>query len=64
MRIRDHQLHPAQAAAGELAQELGPDRFGFRAADLRPQHLAPTIGVDARRDNGRDRDDAAAAAHL
>jgi hypothetical protein len=30
MGIRDHQLDPAQAAAGELAQELGPNRFGYR----------------------------------
>src|SRR5690606_30476078 len=64
MRVGDDELHPAQSAPGELAQELGPDWFGLRGADLHAQHLATTVGVDADRDDDGDRDDASAAAHL
>ncbi len=64
MGVRDHQLDAAQAAAGELAQELGPEGLGLRGADVQPEHLAPAVTVDADRDDGRDRDDAAGFAHL
>ena len=33
MGIRDHQLHAAQAAPGQLAQKLGPEGLGFGGAD-------------------------------
>jgi hypothetical protein len=59
MRVRDHQLDAAQAAASELAQELGPEGLGLRGADVQPEHLAAAITVDTDRDDGRDRDDAA-----
>ncbi len=64
MGIGDDELDAAQAAAGQLAQELRPDRLGLRGADLHAQHLAPAVRVDAQSDNDGDRDDAAAAAHL
>jgi hypothetical protein len=44
--IRDHQLHAAQTAAGQLAQKLGPDRLGLGGPDFQPQNLAPTVCVD------------------
>ena len=39
--VGDHQLDAAQTAARELPEELGPDRFGLRGADLHAQHLTP-----------------------
>ncbi len=64
MGIRDDQLDATQAAPGQLAQELGPEGLGLRGADLHAQHLAPAVAIDADRDDHRDRDDAAVAAHL
>ena len=60
--VGDHQLHAAQAAPGEAAQELGPEGLGLRRADRHAQHLAPALVVD--RDGDRDRDDASGLAHL
>jgi hypothetical protein len=62
--VRHHQLAAAQAAAGELAQELGPNRFGLGHADLHAENLAPAVAVEANRDHDGDRDDAAAATKL
>ena len=62
--VGDHQLDAAQAAAGELAQEVGPERLGLGGADVHAEHLAPAVGVDADRDDHRDRDDAPVLAHL
>jgi len=62
MGIGDHKLHAAQAAPRQLAQELRPDRLGFRGADLHAQHLAPAVGIDAHGDDDGDRDDAPATA--
>jgi len=64
MGVGDDQLHAAQAAMGELAQELSPDRLGLRGANLHAQHLAPAVGVDADRDDDGDGDDAPTAADL
>ena len=53
MRVRDHQLHPAQAPARQLAQEGGPEGFGLRGADVHAQHsrrpslLTPTAIITA-----------------
>ena len=47
VRVRDHQLHAAQAATCQLAQEFGPDRLGlgcpyFHAQNLtRPSEFTP-----------------------
>ena len=62
MGVGDDQLDAAQTAAGELAQELGPDRLGLRGADLHAENLAAAFGVDADGDDDRDRDNAPAAA--
>ena len=64
MGVGDDQLDAAQAAARELAQELGPERLGLGRADVHAEHLAPAVAVDADRDDHRDRDDAAVLAHL
>ena len=39
------------AAAGERAQELGPEGFGLGGADCYAEHLAPAIAVDGNRDD-------------
>ena len=62
--VGDDELDAAQAAAPQLAQELGPEGLGFGGADVHAEHLAPPVGVDADRDDHGDRDDAAVAAHL
>ena len=64
MGIGDDELDATQAATGQLAQELRPDRFGFRGADLQAQNLAPAGRIDGNGDDRGDRDDAAAAAYL
>ena len=43
VRVGDDQLHAAQAAAGELAQELGPERLGFGGPIVHAEHLAPAV---------------------
>ena len=58
------QLDAAQAAAGQLAQELGPEGLGLGGADVHAQHFAPAVAVDADGDDDGDRDDAAVLADL
>ena len=64
MRVGDHQLDTAQAAAGETAQELGPEGLGLRWADVQAQHLTAAVGVGPDRHDHRDRDDPAGLADL
>ena len=64
MRIRDHQLDPAQTTPGERAQKVRPERLGLRGADRHAQHLAPTVTVNRDRDNHCHRDDATVGADL
>ena len=54
MGVRDHQLDAAQAAPGELAQELGPEGLGLRrrrssmpSTSRRPSPLTPTAMITA-----------------
>src|SRR5512144_551347 len=54
MGVGDHQLDPAQAAAGELAQEARPEGLGLRRADIYPQNLAPAVRVNADRNDDGD----------
>ena len=56
--VGDHQLHAAQPAPGQRAQELGPEGLGLRGTDRHAEHLAPALVVD------RNRDDAPGLAHL
>jgi hypothetical protein len=37
----------AQAAAGELAKERGPENLSIRPADVPAEHLAPAIAATA-----------------
>src|SRR5437667_6872847 len=64
MRVRDHQLDPAQAASGERAQKARPERLDLRGADRHAQHLASTITVDGDRDDHCHRDDATIGTNL
>ncbi len=64
MRVRDHQLDPAQPPARELAQELRPEGFGLGGPDVQTQNLAATVAVDADGDDRSDRDDPVVLAHF
>ena len=64
VRIGDHQLHAAQAAANHALEEGRPERLGFRRTDVQPNDLALAIGVGGDGDYRRDRDDAATLALL
>jgi hypothetical protein len=45
--IGDHQLHAAEAALLEAAEELGPERAGLDLADIQADHL-PHAGLVRR----------------
>ena len=62
--VGDHQLHAAQAAPGEAAQEPGPEGLGLGRADRHAEDLAPALVVDRDCDGYRDRYDAPGLAHL
>jgi hypothetical protein len=64
MGVRDHQLHAAQAAPGELAQEPGPEGLRFRGADVHAENLAPAVAVDADGEDDGNRHDTAGMANL
>lgn len=55
VRVGHNRLDAAQAAAGELAQELRPECLGFGRANVHAENLAVAVTVDADRDNHRDR---------
>ena len=40
---RDDELHPGEAAAGQIAQKGGPEGLGFRRADVQTDDLAPAL---------------------
>jgi thiol-disulfide isomerase/thioredoxin len=54
----------AQPTAGELAQELDPERFRLARADRQTENFTTAVAVDADRDCHGDRDDATLFAHL
>jgi hypothetical protein len=58
MRIRDHQLDTAQAAAGEGAEKLRLEDLRLGGADGHAEHLAAAVIVDADGDDHGDRDNA------
>jgi len=60
MGVGDHQLDPAQATAGERAQELGPEGLGFGGADRHAEDFTSAVAVDADGDDDGDRNDAPA----
>ena len=62
--VGDHQLHAAQPAPGQRAQELSPEGLGLRRADRHAQDLTPALVVDGHSHGHRDRDDASGLAHL
>ena len=62
--VGDHQLDAAQAPARQLAKEFRPAGLGLGAADIQPEDLPATVGVDADGQRHGDRDDPPALAHL
>ena len=64
MGVGDDQLHAAQAARRQGAQEVEPEGLRLRGADRHAEHLAPAVAVDADRDGDGDRDDAPGLADL
>ena len=59
MRIGDHQLDPAQAPAGQLSYERGPESLSFRRADIHADNFALAVGVDTHRNDHGHRHDPA-----
>ncbi len=59
MRVRDHQLHPAQPTPRQAAQQVGPERLGFTRADGHAQHFPYPVGVHRHGDYHGHRDDPA-----
>jgi len=43
MAIRDHEFDPAQAAAGELAQELRPEGLCLRRSNIHAEQNATAL---------------------
>ena len=62
--VGDDQLHPAQAAIRQRAQEGCPEGLRLRRPGGNVQHFAAAIGVDADGDCRCRRDDPPALAHL
>jgi hypothetical protein len=62
MSVGDDQLDAAQAAPRQAFEKSGPERLGFREADVQPDDLAPAVGIGG--DGDYCRDDAAALALL
>lgn len=63
VRIRDHQLQPAQPPGFQAAQKLGPERFCLGRADGQADDLAPPIRVHRDSDYRRHRNDPPALTH-
>src|SRR6266511_2821903 len=64
VRVGDDQLHTAQAALDQAAEELPPERFGLALAAIEPDHLAAAGLMDAMRDHQTLPDDAATVSDL
>jgi hypothetical protein len=45
--VGNDQLHPAQAAPGQFAQEAGPERLSLRRADIEAEDSAPPVRYGA-----------------
>ncbi len=58
VRVRDHQLDPAQAAACQALEERRPEGLRLARADVQPHDLAPALGVGRHGDYGCHGDDA------
>ena len=57
MGVGDDQLHPAQTATRQRAQEARPERLGLRGPDAHAQDFALPLGVHRDGDYHRHRDD-------
>ncbi len=53
MGVGDDQLHPAQAAGAQAAQEAGPEGGVLGVADGQAEHLTDAVGGDAGGDDDR-----------
>ena len=53
VRVADDQLHPAQAAGLQRAQERGPERPVLGVTDVEPEHLPAPVGGHPGRDHDR-----------
>ena len=43
--VGDHQAHTAEAAVDEAGEELAPERFVLRVADVDTEHLTMAVGA-------------------
>ena len=62
--VGDDQLHPTQAPTRERAQEVRPERLGFRSTDGHPEDFALTVGAHRDGDYHGHRDDPPGLARL
>ncbi len=64
VRVRDDQLHTAQAAPDQALEERGPEGLRLAGSDVQADDLPLALCVGRDSNYGRDRDDAAALALL
>lgn len=64
MRVANRQLHPDETAGDERSEELRPERFGLRGADVQADDLATPAFMNGVRDHDALTGDAAAGADL
>ena len=64
MRVRNYQLHAAQAASGKVAQELQPERFSFARTDRHTDDFPDAVRVYGHGDYHCNGHDAADLAHF
>ena len=64
VRVRGHQIHAAQAAAHQGAQEREPEGTVLAGAHVHAQDLALALGVDCGGHHDAHVDDASVLAHL
>ena len=64
MLVGDHQLDTAQAAVGEVGEELTPERLILGVTDVEPEHFAVPVGAKTGSDHNRLRRDVAVLANM
>src|SRR6516164_7396866 len=62
--VRDDELDALQAASHQALEEARPERLSLDRPKTEADDLTPAIGRHRHGDDCRDRDDAAAVAHL
>jgi hypothetical protein len=64
MGVGDDKFDAPQAAAGQLAQALGPEHLGLGGSDVHANDLTPAVVIDADGDDDGDRDNTASLGYF